>query len=126
MPTLQPNRNNSLTLNFTSATCSLNGTLTLSGSSKDIKINKNTKLVAQLIEQIETVIAAQSAVRGLGRNIIPSNFHILTAISILNDMIDSLDLKDPVLLFLNKKICIPFEFKATIKENQIVPNIVYD
>lgn len=124
MPTKQPNRNNSLTLNFSSSTCSLNDTVSLSGSSKEIKTNKNTKLVAQLIENIKIVTV--SAVRGAGRTIIPSNFHIQTAISILNDMIDSLDLNDPVLLFLNKKICIPFEFQAIIKEKQIVPNIVYD
>jgi hypothetical protein len=123
-------------LNFTSSAssddCSLNNTPAVRGSaaaspndnSQDIKINKNTKLVEQLIKNIETVTV--SAKGQASKNKIPINFHIQTAINILNDMIDSLDLNDPVLLFLKKKINISFELQAIFKENQIAPNIVHN
>lgn len=120
-------------INFTSSAssddCSLNNTPAVrgaaaspNGNSQDIK--KNTKLVEQLIKNIETVTV--SAKDQASRNKIPINFHIQTAINILNDMIDSLDLNNPVLLFLKKKINISFELQAIFKENQIAPNILHN
>jgi hypothetical protein len=46
----------------------------------------------------------------------PNTSHIISGRATLNDMITILPLDDPILLFLNNKIEIPFEFKATIRE----------